>query len=166
MFGCWGTRAPGAGRGIYGWPAVPYRCLWGCHQAVLEAQQLLCHHGVLGVMAVICWTGGSHDGLLLSHHLVPATRHGDWYKSNPFCSGGLGKTNGCFQVQERKCQRCSPDRLAVSWEVVVLLELNAEGSHEHMRTSLGALEEWSKATARQRTHLPLLFMWASGWNNS
>lgn len=53
----------------------------------------------------------------------------------------LGKTNGCFQVQARKCQRCSPDRLAVSWGVVVLLELNAEGSHEHMRTSLGALEE-------------------------
>lgn len=53
----------------------------GCHQAVLEAQQLLCHQGLLGVMAVPCWTGGSHDGLLLSHHLVPATRRGDWHKS-------------------------------------------------------------------------------------
>lgn len=38
-------------------------------------QQLVCLGGVLGVMAVIWWTGGSHGGLLLSHHLVPVTCH-------------------------------------------------------------------------------------------
>lgn len=40
-------------------------------------QQLVCLGGVLGVMAVIGWMGGSHGGLLLSHHLVPVTCHRD-----------------------------------------------------------------------------------------
>lgn len=76
--GCWKRRL---------WmTCCPVLVPLGCHQAVLEAQQLLCHQGLLGVMAVPCWTGGSHDGLLLSHHLVPATRRGDWHKSNPACT--------------------------------------------------------------------------------
>lgn len=58
---------------------------------------------------------------MLSHHLVSATRRRDGYKSNPFCGGGLEETNGCFLAQERKCQRCSPDRLAVSWGVLCCL---------------------------------------------
>lgn len=101
-------------------------------------QQLVCLSGVLRVMAVICWTGGSHGGLLLSHHLVPVTCHRGWYKSNPLCSGGLEKTNWCFKAQEGKCQRCSPNSLPASWGLVTLLGLNAEGSSQQVGIYLGA----------------------------
>lgn len=70
-------------------------------------EQLGCLSGVLGVMTVICWTGGSHGGLLLSHHLVPVTWHRDWYKSNLLCSGDLEKTNRYFKAQERKHRAAS-----------------------------------------------------------
>lgn len=101
-------------------------------------QQLVCLSGILGVMAVICWTGGNRGGPLRSHHLVPVTCHRDWYKSNSLSNGGLKKTNWCFKARERKCQRWT---VAVSLPeeqgVIPLLGLNAERGGQQVALSMG-----------------------------
>lgn len=71
-------------------------------------QQLVCLSGILKVMTVICWTGGNHGGPLCSHHLVPVTRHRDWYKSNSLSNGDLE------EIDILKCEKGSARDVAIT----------------------------------------------------